>query len=338
LIVFYVSGHGYGHASRAGAVMDSMWRLQPDMRIAVRTQAPRMMFPDGIEYYNVQIDSAMVESSDALTIDNERSIANLRDLLANEDEIVQREVQFLRESGAKAVAADIPFLAGKMAAQAGLRSVAMGNFTWDWIFGEVAPPEILNRIREGYAAFTRALRFPLSHAEGWNVFRKVTDVPLVAPRSKRSRGEIRSELGLGDDRAAVLIGGRARLTQETLDIIKRDCPEFAFLTPDMHDSFSDLLRASDIVVAKVGYSIAAECIAEKKKLLFPPREGFREETVLLPQARQYLTLLPIPNEDWAQGRWKQHLMALLKTPGATESIRTDGADECARILFTVMAA
>jgi hypothetical protein len=40
-IVFYVSGHGFGHASRTIEVNNAVLAQRPDTRIGVRTAAPR---------------------------------------------------------------------------------------------------------------------------------------------------------------------------------------------------------------------------------------------------------------------------------------------------------
>ena len=55
-------------------------------------------------------------------------------------------------------------------------SVALGNFLWSWI---LAGSGVEDEISSGYAQFDRALRYPLSHGEGWEVFPRVDDVGLV---------------------------------------------------------------------------------------------------------------------------------------------------------------
>jgi len=44
-LVFYVSGHGYGHATRSVALIAALRRMSPDpLRIHVRSGAPRWIF------------------------------------------------------------------------------------------------------------------------------------------------------------------------------------------------------------------------------------------------------------------------------------------------------
>jgi hypothetical protein len=43
-VVFYISGHGLGHASRDIEVMRALLARRPDLPIVVRTSAPRWLF------------------------------------------------------------------------------------------------------------------------------------------------------------------------------------------------------------------------------------------------------------------------------------------------------
>ena len=295
-----------------------------------------MMFPPGVDYHRVEVDSPVIESANALDVDIPQSVARARGLLSRSRPIIERECSFLRECGATAIAADLPFLAGQIARESGLHGVALGNFTWDWIFEGHAEPALLREIRDSYAGLSTVLRFPLSHREGWDIFGRVIDVPLVTPRSVRPREVIRRELGLeSESRPTVLIGGRARLSPEVISRIRRECDDFVFLLPDTLPSFSDLLRAADLVVAKIGYSIAAECIAEGKRLLYPPRTGFREETILTAETPKYMTIAAIPESEWSEGEWKNPLQALLELPPPPDPLPSNGADVCARHLITV---
>ena len=43
-IVFYISGHGFGHASRTIEVINAILAQRPETRVGVRTSAPRWLF------------------------------------------------------------------------------------------------------------------------------------------------------------------------------------------------------------------------------------------------------------------------------------------------------
>ena len=44
MIAFYVSGHGFGHASRDIEVLNELGRRRPEVGVVLRTSAPRWIF------------------------------------------------------------------------------------------------------------------------------------------------------------------------------------------------------------------------------------------------------------------------------------------------------
>ena len=44
LIVFYISGHGFGHAVRSVELIKALVAARPDARIVVKTSAPAWLF------------------------------------------------------------------------------------------------------------------------------------------------------------------------------------------------------------------------------------------------------------------------------------------------------
>jgi L-arabinokinase len=320
-IIFYVSGHGFGHATRVNAIIEALFAAASGIEIAVRTRAPRLLFHPDVHYFAANVDAQVVESADALTVDMEATARRASAFLGDADAIVMAEAAWVHASGAWLVVTDIAPLAGEVAAMAGVPCVATSNFLWTWILERSADSATLDRMRRGYSLCTEALRLPFSHPDGWEMFPRVIDVPLVAPRSSRPREEIRRELGVNGS-TLVLIGGRARLAPEHRIGGDR---EYAFVAPDSLPDFHDLVRAADIVVSKIGYSITAECIAEGVRLLYPPREGFREEAILRREAPQFIPTLAIPKEDWAGGKWGPYLRELASAPAPAGRLRPSGA-------------
>jgi len=327
MILFYVSGHGLGHATRTRAVIDAL-----QLPVIVRTEAPRWVFGPLVQYQNAGIDFGVVERGDALTVDMEATSVALARFTLRLPEIVERESEFVRANGIRLIAADAPFAAGLIARNTGVPAVCLGNFLWTWILDRHATPVM----REGYAGFSLAMRYPLHHTDGWDMFPRVIDVPLVTPRSSRPRAEIRRELGLPDGRIALLVGGRAVLGDEVLRRVEESCPDLTFLRNDAVSDYHDLIRAADVVVSKLGYSIAAECIAERKAVLYPPRRGFREDPLIQAALPGLTKALEIPEDEWRSGHWKPWLDRLLALPDPPDSANPDGAVVCATILREIL--
>jgi hypothetical protein len=69
----------------------------------------------------------------------------------------------------------------------------------------------------------------------------------------------------------------------------------------------------------VGYGILADCIACGVALLYPPRQGFREDEISLRECPRYLRMRELPPEDFHGGRWDEHLRSLLAQPTPPET-------------------
>src|SRR4051812_46422011 len=168
-ITFYISGHGFGHASRSIELIRALVDRQPALDVTVKTSAPRWMFDDagirGLEYEPCETDVGMTQG-DSLTIDIADTVKRAARFYLDLDERVAREAEALRRSKTAIVLGDIPPLAHAAAAVAGIRSVAVGNFTWDWIYErydefERDAPGIVDIIRGAYARAIAALRLPM---------------------------------------------------------------------------------------------------------------------------------------------------------------------------------
>lgn len=342
-LVFYVSGHGYGHAGRTARVLEQLSAMRPDWRLLVRTQAPASLFPPGVDVSSSKFESSVVETSDSLTIDIPATRAALDRFAPAADSIVAAEAAFVRECGARLVVADVPYLAGEIAAAVDVRSAAIGNFTWHWIYEDYLPSGsgMLARMRSAYSKIDVMLRLPFGQPAGWEMFRQVEDVPLVA-RACVSRPRL-------DPRPTVFLAGRGNVEREVLQHAARTCEDFCFavlgsgeqaacgenirsieLGPER--TFGDVLAASDIVLAKLGYSLAADCISFRKRLVYPPRQGFREEAVLRAEVGRHIPALPLDGDDYRCGEWAQTLRAVCELPPVTPCAPVDGAVICAQRL------
>src|SRR5687768_167943 len=137
LVALYVTGHGYGHATRAAALARA---LRP-WRVRVRTSAPAWIFREenpAAGRSAAEVDVGMLQPN-GVELDLPRTLAAHLRFLDGWNEAVAREVSFLRALKADLVVGDIPPLAFAAAAKAGLRSAAVSNFSWDWILEEYAP-------------------------------------------------------------------------------------------------------------------------------------------------------------------------------------------------------
>jgi len=335
VIVFYISGHGFGHASRDTELIRELIARRPDVRVIVRTSVTRRMFASAegpsVEIQALETDTGMVQV-DSLTLDEEATAREAGRFYASFDRRVAIEAEFLRGVRASLVVADIPPLAFAAAAAAAVPSIAIGNFTWDWIYAvypafDRAAPEVIPAIRRAYATASRALRLPL-HG-GFEPMAKVTaDIPFIARRSTRDRDDTRRLLGLPRDRPVVLPSFGGDGADLPIDALRRS-GRFTLLGP--YDTapagltYQDLVAAADVVVSKPGYGIVSECAANGTALLYTSRGRFAEYDVFVAEMPRILRCRYISQDDLRAGRWADAIDALLSSPAPPDLPVVNGA-------------
>lgn len=332
-VLFYVSGHGYGHAVRAGEIIRALLRNEPETRILVRTQAPARMFPDNVEFSSAEFDPGVVEKVPGVIIDEEATRNGLLRFLEKWDRVQEAEIEFAYRERVTLIVADIPAMAGYVAAELGVPCIGISNFTWDWIYEPYAP-EYLSKLEGGYHRMTVLLRLPFAQTTRLDAFREIIDVPLVARKSvtRKSTRQIGPPETFPTGRMRVLLGSRAEISPEALANAAAACPEFELTSVEPGIPFEERFAACDLVIAKLGFSMLAECIANRKPLLYPPRKSFREEGILQKNAGLHIPAMPIPLDDFYSGTWAPYLRELVTKTMPRLSIRTDGAEYCANFL------
>src|SRR5690606_25283139 len=168
-IAFYISGHGFGHASRQIEIINALAPALPEgWSVAVRTGAARWLFDRTLRarvtFLPGDCDPGIVQI-DSLRLDEAATAEAAAAFYATIDDRVAAEAARLREQDARLVIADAPPLGCAAAAAAGVPSIVLGNFTWDWIYEAyadafAASPAVLPLIREAYAAARGGWRLP----------------------------------------------------------------------------------------------------------------------------------------------------------------------------------
>jgi hypothetical protein len=357
VIVWYVSGHGFGHASRDVEIINAIRTQQPDCRIVLRTEvAPWLLHgsaQSAIEVHHVAVDTGVAQL-DSLTIDHRRTAADANEFYATFDARVDSEARAVRALGATLVVGDIPPLAFAAARRAGVRSIALGNFTWDWIYAgvpgfEALAPGVLPQLRDAYATASLALRLPF-HGGFQPMIGVTRDLPLVARASARARQDVRRTLGLPSDARIVLpsfggiglplryesIASGCGCTLLVTDERARpaDGPSPLRVVREQERSalglqYEDLVAAADVVVSKPGYGIVSECIANHTALLFTSRAHFAEQEVFVREMPRVLRCAYLEPERLIAGEWREPIRALLDQPPPPDAMRTDGAFDAA---------
>lgn len=366
-VAFYISGHGFGHASRDIEIINALGpHLPPGFRILVRTAVPRWLFDRTLTTPVVLVEGECdtgVVQIDSLRLDEEATVREASEFYATFEDRSAVEAALLREHDTRLVIADAPPLACAAAAAARVPSVVLSNFTWDWIYSGYAEqfaaiaPEVIPTIGAAYATAAAGWRLPL-HG-GFDTIDAVIDLPFVArhgQRERRSEGTL-AAVRVPAERPVVLssfggygLRGFDHATLDCLDawtVIVTGREPHGPLPPgvtyvneaEMYDAglrYEDLVAAVDVVATKPGYGIISECVANDTAMLYTSRGTFVEYDVMVRAMPRFLRCGFLDQPSLLGGRWRAVLDEIMALPAPTERPRTDGAQIAARMIAATL--
>jgi hypothetical protein len=367
-IVFFISGHGFGHASRQVEIINALTAGPRPPAIVLRTAVdPGLLARTLRRPYTLltgPCDSGVVQR-DSITHDDKASVEAARTFYATFEAHIADEVRRLGEYRPALIVGDIPPLAFATASRLGIPSLAIANFTWDWIYAampdfERDAPGVLATIRGAYRRATRALALPFTG--GFEVFPTSGPLPLVARHAEAApattRARLRS-LGVPTEGPLALLsfGGYGLPSLDVTRVSGLDdwtlvttdrtsgtgtagarvvmLPESIFREGDVR--YEDLVAAAEIVVSKPGYGIIAECAANETALVYTSRGAFREYDVLVRDLPRYVRSAFLSQEDLRAGRWRPAFAEALAAPRPAPA-RAEGAAVAAQIIEAWLAA
>ncbi|HNT33647.1 MAG TPA: hypothetical protein PKH07_01465 [bacterium] len=353
-LLFYVSGHGFGHSTRTIAVINA---IPPEYDVIVKTSAPQWLFDLNVrrafDFQPLEVDVGAVQPN-CLKLEREKTLLAFSQFVAGQDVIVRNEVQFARPKDIRAVVFDIPPLAPLVAQALGVPSIAISNFSWDEIyepyvreFPQYQP--LLAKLAAEYATTSLLLRLPFHLPMA--AFPVREDWHLLTRVAQEDKAKLRAKMGLPRDEIVVLLsfGGFRLAKTDALDLAS--CKGFFFLSfvqPPLTEAANyrnlrqdecrheEAVKASDIVITKPGYGIVSECIANQTAMLYTEREDFCEYPLLVEGIQKHLIQDHIPQDDLLVGRWHSHLERLsvrLDSWNTVEPVAIDdGSRTAARII------
>jgi len=294
------------------------------------------------------------------------------------------------------VCSDTVPAACRLAKECGIPSAVISNLSWDFIYAEylsmpevaTLEPELRKRYRvmvEGivrdYECATFLFRLPGAHpmpafdraeAISWpkppppgagrfggrngRPKTQVLEMPFVVRPARRTRGEVRRELGIGEDKKVVLLlfGGLSGDVSWEPDGSPRTLPpgwvcgiahgiwpsglalpreQFFRLPRDAY--MPDVITASDVVLGKIGYGSVSECVVLRRPLIFVPRANFAEESYLRRILEENDTCVELSQGDFCAGNWADAIQRadLLRPSFVGEA---NGGRKCAQAILAFL--
>ena len=356
-ILYYITGHGYGHAVRSNQVIRALRKAAPDVKIHVRTTAPKWLFGDStlpVSHTSCALDVGIVQPN-SLELDLPRTVRKCQELHERLPELVEQEIAFVNSHQIDLIVGDIPPVCFEIAARLNIPSVAITNFTWDVIYDayldrhrEFLP--LIDEMRDFYKKASLALTLP--YPCDMKVFPTRQAIPWITRVSRLPKEQARAAFNLSSSATIVLLSfgglglnalpwdrfqalddyffvatGQSDLSQGNLRVL-----------PDTQQRYEDLLRAVDVIVTKPGYGIVADVISHHVPILYTDRGEFPEYPRLVEALTDCATAEYIPQRELLAGRVAPYLDRLMSKQPTWPMVAMDGENAAAQRILKMLEA
>ena len=339
---------------RSNQVIQALGKAAPDVKIHVRTAAPKWLFsgPTSPAHSSCILDVGIVQPN-SLELDLGQTLKACQELHQNFSELVEREIAFVEREQIDLIVGDIPPLCFEIAAAAKLPSVAISNFTWDIIYDSYTDSyrgflPLIDEMREFYHKASLALTLP--YPCDMSVFPVREPIPWITRACSLTREQARAVFKLPTSATIVLLSfggiGLNRLPWEQFYALD----DFFFVAtgqseisqrnlmvlPDAQHHYEDLLRAVDAVVSKPGYGIVADVISQQVPILYTDRGDFPEYARLVEALTDCTTAQYIPQRELLAGAIGPYLEQLLSKPPHWPKVEMNGAEAAAQKIIKIL--
>ncbi len=305
-VAFYVTSHGFGHASRIAALVTEFIKFGCDCYII--TDRPKFLFPKENSFCHIiqrKTDTGMIQDTWKIPSVN-KTFSQLIEFWDNREELIKQETLFLQEKNIGLVIVDVPYLPILSAKSLGLLVYAITNFDWYFNYVEIVDDstdskivDILAEIYSIYQSCDKSYILPFSNAKSVQALPNQLQCGNLAKYSKPNKKAICQEFKIDSSKKLALItfGGIMsdisyfnNLTARQDYIFLTNSPigqaDNVILLPRDYD-YSLLISSCDVVITKVGYSTLAETCAAGTYLCYATRDNFPEDEPLVAELANY---------------------------------------------------
>ena len=353
-IAFFISPHGFGHAARAASVMEALAEIELSLQFDIFTTVPEWFFANpnsfSLQYHRLETDIGLVQKT-PFQEDLPATVQKLKRFLPFNPSRIAAAAEKIRHLKCKLIVCDIAPMGIQVAKEAGVPSVLIENFTWDWIYRGYEKEEL----NEFNAYLQSIFAEATCHIQTQPICKPARADFTADPASRKiqsSSRQIRQRLGLSDSSKVIIItAGGVPKSYGFIDKLKKQT-DTHFIIPGASDTENiqdnlillpensgffhpDLINAADAVVGKVGYSTIAEIYQAGVPFGYSFRTHYRESKPLVDFVENHMSGFAIGETEFQNGDWIHRLVDLLALP-RIEQDTLNGADQIAGFIRTFL--
>lgn len=351
-IAFFITPHGFGHAARAAGIMDAMRRIDPSVRFEIFTLVPKVFFVDSagpnVGYHELLTDVGLVQETP--TRENiPETLRALQKMYPFDPGLIERLAETINGLNCQLVVCDISPLGIAVAHAAGIPSVLVENFRWDWIYQHYL--EFDQRF-EPHIAYLQSIAESadyLIQAEPVCLYREANlrTIPISRP-AHTPAADVRKTLGIVPDQKAIYISmGGMQWDPSFLHDLQRH-KEYFFIASNgnmpsqrldnmlflnVQTYMPDVLAACDAVISKLGYSTLAEIYYAGIPFGYITRPQFPESQILQDFVHAEMQGLPVSETQFYSGEFVHLIDDLRALPRIQRDQTSTGAIAAAQFIL-----
>jgi uncharacterized protein (TIGR00661 family) len=267
-IIYYITDHGRGHATRSVALIRNLQKFNIDITIRNSNNIQFLQKSlDNVPIVSGTTDVGPLIRRDGISIDNENSQTLLHDWMAKLEKNANLEIDRISKISPNLIISDISAMPLVAAKKLQIPSIAISNFTWFDVLKFLSRDD-LEMLRTAYDNADLAIKLPLGTE--MSHFKNRKQMGIVSRSPTKSREELRRKLGIKDSTSVVLvvIGNSSEKlefpTDADMQIISlnsniKSGQNVQLLTDWVEGQ--DLVHMSDLVICKCGYGVVSECLS-----------------------------------------------------------------------------
>lgn len=294
VIAFYISDHGFGHASRNIPIIRYILESYKNIKIIVKTGIKQSKFindslsecKEKLDIYSDQMDIGLILKRNSLDIDKEKLCSEVNMYINTWEKRALDESEFLKNNNVDLVVSDIVPWVFKASKHSKIPSILISNFTWVDIYKEYFDECILNQYINAYKLCDKVLIYYLYVENMKSYLNNYKEIGLCCRAfNEESVNKIKEE----HSRKIVFVSvGCSVSLNEALDVselgydfivtegINFIGKNVTYLPKEIENT-QDYIKASDYIITKAGWTTISEILCAGKKCAVLSRDSVAED-------------------------------------------------------------
>lgn len=351
-ILYYISGHGFGHISRSYEICKELANQENITEIVI--SSARIDFIQDphpkVRLRKILMDVGIYQK-DSISLDLEKTRHALEEFEKGKQLLLENEVSFAKNEDFNLIISDSASLPFVLAVELKIPSIYIGNFTWDYIYRNYEKYHpyfkvIADILAVEYSFASSAIQLPFScPMEG---FLELEPVGLVGRRPKLTKDQARKNFQFSKDFTYFIFSFGAYGLHEieffwenkpkNWIIVGSNLPGFESkeILSISTDHYPDLVTAADYIVTKPGYGIISEAIFCNTPILYTDRGDFAEYDSLVTSLNRYHPSAYLTQEQVRSFDFEKGMEKCQSAIGSKEKIDTNGTEKSVSIILSYL--